>query len=73
MDYIKVKDKEHLFRDINSNGIVNTDENAYKTYLENYKRQKNSIKKIDELEIQVDQIKTDLKDIKDLILKLLNN
>jgi hypothetical protein len=73
MDYIKVKDKEHLFRDVNSNGIVNTDEDAYKTYIENYRRQKNSMKKIDELEIQISEIKTDLKDIKHLILKMLNS
>jgi hypothetical protein len=73
MDYIKVKDKEHLFRDVNSNGIVNTDEDAYKIYIENYRRQKNSMKKIDELEIQISEIKTDLKDIKHLILKMLNS
>ena len=30
MSYLKVKDKDHLLRDVNSNGIVNTDENEYK-------------------------------------------
>jgi hypothetical protein len=73
MTYLKVKDKDHLLRDVNSNGIVNTDETEYKNYVNNYVRQLNSKNRIEELEHQVDEIKTDVKEIKDLILKLLNS
>jgi hypothetical protein len=73
MTYLKVKDRDHLLRDVNSNGIVNADETEYKNYVNNYVRQLNSKNRIEELEHQVDEIKTDVKEIKDLILKLLNS
>ncbi len=73
MTYLKVKDKDHLLRDVNSNGIINTDENEYKNYVNNYIRQLNSKNRIEELEHQVDEIKTDVKEIKELILKMLNS
>jgi vacuolar-type H+-ATPase subunit I/STV1 len=73
MTYLRVKDRDHLLRDVNSNGIVNADETEYKNYVNNYVRQLNSKNKIEELEQQVDEIKTDVKEIKDLILKLLNS
>jgi len=73
MTYLKVKDKDHLLRDVNSNGIINTDETEYKNYVNNYIRQLNSKNRIEELEHQVDEIKTDVKEIKELILKMLNS
>lgn len=73
MTYLKVKDKDHLIRDINSNAIINTDEIEYKNYVNNYIRQLNSKNKLETLQNQVDEIKGDVKEIKDLILKLLNN
>jgi hypothetical protein len=73
MTYLKVKDNDHLLRDINSNGIINTDETEYKNYVNSYIRKISSKNRIEELEQQVDEIKTDVKEIKDLILKLLNS
>jgi hypothetical protein len=72
MDYIKVKDKENLLRDTFSNGIVNTDEEAYYNYVETYKRQLNSSKKVESLQNQIDEIKNDVGEIKGLLLKLIN-
>jgi hypothetical protein len=73
MTYLKVKDNDHLLRDINSNGIINTDEAEYRNYVNSYIRKISSKNRIEELEQQVDEIKTDVKEIKDLILKLLNS
>jgi hypothetical protein len=70
MEYIKVKDKDNLLRDINSNGIVNTDEESYTIYCENYRRRLNSIKRVEILEKQVDVIKDDISEIKNLLLNL---
>ena len=56
MDYIKVKDKDHLARDINSNGIVNFDVDGYNQYAENYKRVYNESKRINTLENDVSSI-----------------
>jgi hypothetical protein len=71
MGYIKVKDKDNLLRDLNSNGIINTDEESYMKYVDNYKRQLNSNKRINELEEQVSEIKDDIGEIKNLLLNLI--
>jgi hypothetical protein len=73
MNYIKVKDKDNLFRDTGSNGIINADEEAYRNYVENYKRQLNSVKKADSLQNQINEIKNDVCEIKELLLKIINN
>lgn len=70
MEYIKVKDKDNLLRDINSNGIVSNDEESYKIYCENYRRRLNSNKRVEMLEKQVDVIKDDISEIKNLLLNL---
>jgi acyl-[acyl carrier protein]--UDP-N-acetylglucosamine O-acyltransferase len=72
MDYIKVKDKDHLARDINSNGIVNFDQDGYNKYIENYKRVYNESQKIKSLENDVNEIKNDLSEIKTLLRNLAN-
>lgn len=73
MTYLKVKDNDHLLRDLNSNGIVNTDETEYKNYVNSYMRKLSSKAKLEELQKEVDEMKSDVKEIKDLILKLLNS
>lgn len=72
MSYIKVKDKDYLIRDMDSNGIINTDDNAYNSYVENYRKRFNESKKIKILEDDVNEIKNDLNEIK-LLLRSLTN
>ena len=71
-DYIIVKDKNYLFRDSNSEGIVNADYNGYQAYVENYKRTYNESKRIKNLENNVNDIKSDLNEIKNLLRSLAN-
>lgn len=73
MDYIKVKDNEHLLRDVNSNSIINNNTEEYKNYVNAYIRQMSSKARIEELQGQVDDVRSDVKEIKELILKLLNS
>lgn len=70
MSYIKVKDSNNLIRDLDSNAIISTDLNAYDQYVENYKRIHNSNKKLSDIENDVHKIKSDLNDIKQLLLKI---
>ena len=72
MDYIKVKDKNHLARDINSNGIINFDMEGYKQYEDNYKRVYSETQKIKNLENEMGQNKNDLNEIKNLLRNLAN-
>lgn len=72
MDYIKVKDKNNLSRDISTNAIINTDIKGYNEYKENYKRLYNQNQRINDLESNVNEIKSDLNEIKNLLRNLAN-
>lgn len=70
MEYIKVKDKDNLVRDSFSNGIVNTDIESYKDYIQKYKKIYNDSQRIKDLEKNVDEMKSDLSEIKELLRNL---
>lgn len=70
-NYIKVKDREKLARDRDSNAIVNLDYDDYAVYVENYNRVLSEKQKIQKLESEVSIIKDDLNEIKDLLRSLL--
>ena len=72
MEYIKVKDKDHLVRDSYSNGIVNTDTDSYNAYMQSYKKAYIEAQKIKNLENDVNEIKSDLNEIKNLLRNLAN-
>ena len=71
MDYIKVKDKDNLVRDTYSNGIINTDYENYRKYVDSYNQKMSETQKIKDLQTEVSSIKEDLTEIKDLLKKFL--
>jgi predicted N-formylglutamate amidohydrolase len=70
MNYLKVKDKDYLVRDLNSNAIINLNENEYEKYVENYKTLYGHTQKIKNLENGMNEIKNDLSEIKNLLINL---
>lgn len=72
MEYIKVKDKNNLARDSHSNGIINTDYENYKKYVDSYKRKVEESMRIKNLEGELNVIKNDLNEIKSLLGNLIN-
>jgi flagellar basal body rod protein FlgG len=72
MKYLKVKDKNNLMRDNESNAIINTDLKGYKDYENNYKRLYIQNQRINEVEKNVNEIKNDLNEIKTLLRNLAN-
>lgn len=70
---IPVKDNKGLFRDVNTNSIVNTDTNQYQSYISNREKLSSDRERIDRLENQLTDVKSDLNDIKDLLLKALKD
>ena len=70
---IPVKDNKGLFRDVNTNSIVNTDTNQYQSYISNREKLSSDKERIDNLENQLTDVKNDLNDIKDLLLKALKD
>ena len=72
MGFIRVKDKNGLYRDESNSAIINMNENEYNTYLESYKKVYSEKQKIKNLENDVNEIKSDLNEIKNLLRGLAN-
>jgi hypothetical protein len=70
---IPVKDNKGLFRDMNTNSIVNTDTNQYQSYISNREKLSSDKERIDNLENQLTDVRSDLNDIKDMLLKALKD
>jgi hypothetical protein len=72
MDYIKVKGHENLIRDPITNSIINTNMSEYKEYIyrKNFKIEEDQ--KIQNLENDMNNIKSDLSEIKYLLRNLTN-
>ena len=72
MEYIKVKDKDHLERDTYSHGIVSNDIDSYNAYIQSYKKAYKESQRIKNLEDDVNGMKNDLNEIKNLLRSLVN-
>lgn len=72
MTYIKVKDKEHLYRDEYSMGIINNDREGYQQYIAEFNSKYNQSKKIQKMESEIESIRDDLNEIKNLLRSLTN-
>ena len=73
MDYIKVKDNEHLVRNSKSNCIVNTNKAEYEEYLARRKLKKGEKNKVDNLEIDISTLRDEITEIKDMLRSLVND
>ena len=70
---LKVKDSNNLYRDSKANGIINTDEQAYKNYLKSKQINQGKEDGMKSLEDDVSSLKGDLKDIKLLLQEIAKN
>jgi len=64
MNHLKVKDQDHLYRDVDSGAIINTDNSAF----EKYKRSK---LKFQNMEHELNYLKGEISEIKGLLKQLL--
>jgi hypothetical protein len=69
MDYIKVIDHDYLVRDNDTGAIINTD----KSIFEDARKRKNGSTSIKKLQGDVEDLKNELSDIKDLLRELIRN
>lgn len=72
MTIYRVKDHNGLIKNTENNSIVNENKSEFQSYIENRKRLSSQNEKVDELEQNVQEMKNDLNDIKDLLKKLAN-
>jgi len=62
----KVKDYTHLRKDSSNGGIVNVDNAAYHAY----KKQKSLLENAETLKSEINSMKRDIEEIKDLLYKI---
>jgi len=63
MNHLKVKDNDHLYRDINSGAIINTDRSSFEKY-------KKSRQKFQNMEHELNYLKGEISEIKGLLKQL---
>ena len=73
MDYVKVKDHDHLMRSTQSNCIVNTNKAEYDEYLTRRKLKKSEKNKVDNLERDISTLRDEITEIKDMLRSLVND
>ena len=70
-DPIPVKGKDGWYRDPHSNAIVNCNKSEYNDYMNAYKRRQKKDEKFEALQDDVDGLKSDLGEIKNLLKTLI--
>ena len=71
-DTAKVKGHAHLVRDLKSSAIVNTDSSAYARYMATKRKQKEQNDEIRSVIRDVNELRTEMREIKDLLLGIAN-
>ena len=71
-DTAKVKGHAHLVRDLKSQAIINTDSDAYARYMSRKRKQKEQTDEIRSVIRDVNELKTEMREIKDLLIGLAN-
>ncbi len=78
MSLVSVEGYKNLKKDTSSGGVVNIDSRGYKTYLENKKlalqqheEQKQTQSSVMQLQQEINTIKSDMNDIKSILMQLL--
>ena len=72
MSYLKVEGHRTLVRETSSNAIVNTDRNAYTIYMNRIKEARKSNDELKYAVREINSIKTELTEIKELLIKVTN-
>jgi|TARA_B100001057_G_scaffold376016_1_gene380952 hypothetical protein len=72
--FLPVEGEENTgyFRDTESNAIVYKDSDEYDKYMQSYTQRQKKKREFTDLQGEVHDLKTDVSDIKNLLLKLIN-
>jgi|TARA_B100000902_G_scaffold342303_1_gene346277 hypothetical protein len=71
-DTAKVQGHTHLVRDLKSQAIINTDSEAYARYMARKTKQKVKDDEVRQVIREVNELKTEMREIKNLIIGLNN-
>ena len=70
--YLKVKSENSLVRDIDSNAIVNQDQDEFKNFLELSQKKYEERKIFNNMRSDLDSLKQDMDEIKTLLKNIIN-
>jgi len=69
-DLIPVENREGWFRDPDSHAVVNCNKSQYEQYMASYNKREMKEKSFNTLQNDVDALKSDISDMKSMLLKL---
>ena len=72
MEFIKVKDNEHLIKNTKSNFIVNTNKSEYGEYIARRKLKQSEKQKVENIERDISTLRNEITEIKDMLRSLVN-
>lgn len=72
MNYLKVKDDPGYVRDSVNKSLLNVDNSGLNAYKKHKQARLNQTKTINDLTVDVNQLKQDMSEIKDLLVKILD-
>ena len=72
MDFVKVKNNEHLVKNTKSNFIINTNKSEYDEYIARRKLKQDEKNKVDNLERDISTLRNEITEIKDMLRSLVN-
>ena len=70
MSTVKVKGHPHLYRDLRSQAIINTDSDAYARYMARKRKQQTKDDEVRDVIRDVNELKNEMREIKNLIIGL---
>ena len=71
MSHIKVEGHTNLVRDIRSNAIVNSNKSEFQMYMKRHKERNEQADKMRNVSKEINNLKTELREIKNLLTKVL--
>ena len=72
MEFIKVKDNEHLIKNTKSNFIVNTNKSEYDEYIARRKLKQSEKQKVENIERDISTLRNEITQNKDMLRSLVN-
>ena len=73
MAILKVKGHDNLVRDTSSNAIINSSTSEYKIYMSKYRAREQQSDELRNACKEINTLKAELREIKDLITKVIKN
>lgn len=71
MDIVEIKNRDNLVRDMSSKAIINTNKAEYENYLARKKQSQDMKSRLDQNCKDIDCIKSDLSEVKNMLLMLI--